>query len=1036
MMKNIKLIFTVAALVLTGALPVFGQCLTLTSATTTSACVGLSNGAINLSVGGGTGPYTYSWAGPNGFTSNNEDISGLTDGAYTCVVGETGCSESITVTIASPQVMTLEYVLNDINCFGAANGSITAVPSDGVSPYVYAWSNTASTQTINNLTPGNYSVIVTDNNGCKIAGNYIITQPPALQITNSQTNVLCFGQFNGTINTNVVGGTGAYQYAWSNGSNNQNLINLDASSYNLTVTDANGCTAQSSVTITQPGQLVATSTQVNVACFGQSTGSIDATIAGGTAPFSYSWTSGQLSEDISGLPQGNYTLSVTDNNGCATSITRTITQNAQIMVGQTITNVLCNGQSNGAINITASGGITPYSFAWSGPNGFTSLQEDLTGLEAGLYSLTLTDNLGCNSTNSYSYNVTQPLTLTASQTNLDILCFGGTGSIDLTVSGGTTPYTYSWSNGATTQDVTGLLAGDYSVVVTDNKGCTATVSNINIATAPAALTLSTAITNAQCYGQLSGAIDLTVTGGVAPYTYFWSNGPTTQDNNGISAGSYNVSVTDANNCNTNQTFIVTEPISALTVSETHTDVVCAGTATGTVNLTVSGGTGPYSFLWSNGLTIEDPTAIAAGAYTVTITDANSCTGTIPVSVAELFAPLSATTAPINVACFGGSNGFINLTVNGGASPYTYVWSNGGSIQDIGGLSQGTYSVTITDVNNCVATASAIVTQPNSAVLVTETNVDLLCVGYATGSVNATASGGTAPYTYTWTGPGGFTSSNEDLSGLTIGNYTLIVSDANNCTDTVVATINNPVDGLNIASIVTNVSCYDGADGAIDLTISGGTPGYVTLWSNGLQLQDLSNLTDGSYTVTVTDNAGCVLSQTFTITEPEAPLAYVSNVVPVLCYGDTTGAVTLTVTGGTTPYFFAWSSGDTTEDIYNLGAGNYSVTITDDNGCTQAFSGTVSQPNSAMSVTLYPTSALCFGTPTGSIDLSVAGGVPGYTYSWSNGQTSQDLTGVVGGQYTVTVQDANGCLYADTVLVNQPLSALTLTQATTNISCNG
>jgi len=193
------------------------------------------------------------------------------------------------------------------------------------------------------------------------------------------------------------------------------------------------------------------------------------------------------------------------------------------------------------------------------------------------------------------------------------------------------------------------------------------------------------------------------------------------------------------------------------------------------------------------------------------------------------------------------------------------------------------------------------------------------VGYATGSVDATASGGTAPYTYTWTGPGGFTSSNEDLSGLTIGNYTLIVSDANNCTDTVVAAINNPVDGLNIASIVTNVSCYDGADGAIDLTISGGTPGYVTLWSNGLQLQDLSNLTDGSYTVTVTDNAGCVLSQTFTITEPEAPLAYVSNVVPVLCYGDTTGAVTLTVTGGTTPYFFAWSSGDTTEDIYNLGA---------------------------------------------------------------------------------------------------------------------
>jgi len=310
-----------------------------------------------------------------------------------------------------------------------------------------------------------------------------------------------------------------------------------------------------------------------------------------------------LTEDISGLAQGNYTLSVTDANGCPTNLTRTISQNTQIMVGQTVANVLCNGQSNGSVNITASGGTTPYTYAWTSPSGFSATTEDISGLSAGQYTLALIDALGCNSSNSYTYNVTQPQPLVLSQTNIDILCFGGTGSIDLTVSGGTTPYTYNWSNSATTQDVSGLLAGDYNVVVTDNKGCTAALNNINIATAPAALTLSTAITNAQCYGQLSGAIDLTVTGGVGPYTYFWSNGPTTQDNTGISAGSYNVSVTDANICNTNQTFIVTEPLSALAASETHTDVVCAGTATGTVNITVNGGTAPYTFLWSNGLTI-------------------------------------------------------------------------------------------------------------------------------------------------------------------------------------------------------------------------------------------------------------------------------------------------------------------------------------------------------------------------------------------------------------------------------------------------
>lgn len=234
MMNKIKWIYTVAALVLTGALPVFGQCLTFTNNTSTSACVGLANGSIDLSVGGGSGTYSYNWAGPNGYTAFVEDISNLYDGTYTCTVVDGGCSETVTIVVASPQQLTLDNVLTNINCNGNANGSITAVPDNGVSPYTYDWSNGGSTATINNLIPGNYSVLVTDNNGCAISGSYSITQPAAIQITTTQTNVLCFGQFNGTINTTVTGGTGAYQYGWSNGSNNQNLINLDASTYNLT----------------------------------------------------------------------------------------------------------------------------------------------------------------------------------------------------------------------------------------------------------------------------------------------------------------------------------------------------------------------------------------------------------------------------------------------------------------------------------------------------------------------------------------------------------------------------------------------------------------------------------------------------------------------------------------------------------------------------------------------------------------------------------------------------------------------------------
>jgi hypothetical protein len=463
MMINIKLFFLAVAFVLTGALPVFGQCLTLTSITNTSACVGLSNGSIDLNVVGGSGSASYSWTGPNGFLANTQDISNLSDGTYFCTVVESGCSESITVLVSSPQNLTLENIVTNINCFGNANGIITLVPSDGVSPYTFNWSNGGTTQTLNNLSPGNYSVVVTDNNGCVISGAYQITQPTALVVSNSKTDALCFGQFNGTINTTVSGGTGTYNYSWSNGSNNQNLINLQAGTYNLTVTDANSCVATSSVSVSQPALLTASSSQVNVACFGQSTGAINATITGGTMPYTYSWNNGQLTEDIFGLPQGNYTLSVTDAHFCTTNLTRTITQNSQIMLGQTVSNVLCNGQSNGSVDITASGGTTPYTYSWTSPSGFTATTEDLSGLSAGQYTLTLIDALGCNSSSSYNCNVTQPASLALSQTNIDILCFGGTGSIDLSVTGGTVPYTYSWNNGATTQDVTSLLAGDYSV---------------------------------------------------------------------------------------------------------------------------------------------------------------------------------------------------------------------------------------------------------------------------------------------------------------------------------------------------------------------------------------------------------------------------------------------------------------------------------------------------------------------------------------------------------------------------------------------
>ncbi|WP_172678805.1 SprB repeat-containing protein, partial [Jiulongibacter sediminis] len=294
------------------------------------------------------------------------------------------------------------------------------------------------------------------------------------------------------------------------------------------------------------------------------------------------------------------------------------------------TDVLCFGDSTGAINVTASGGASPYIFDWLDLPGNTN-QEDRSNIAAGLYTVVVVDSLGC--TDTLQVTITEPAAaLTNSFTQTDVLCFGNsTGAIDLSVSGGTGPYTYAWSNAETTQDISGLTAGTYSVTITDANGCTSTASTT--ITEPAALTNSFTQTDVLCFGNSTGAIDLSVSGGTGPYTYVWSNAETTQDISGLSAGTYSVTITDANGCTSTASTTITEP-AALTNSFTQTDVLCFGNSTGAIDLSVSGGTGPYTYAWSNAETTQDISGLSAGTYSVTITDANGCTSTASTTITE------------------------------------------------------------------------------------------------------------------------------------------------------------------------------------------------------------------------------------------------------------------------------------------------------------------------------------------------------------------------------------------------------------------
>jgi large repetitive protein len=366
-------------------------------------------------------------------------------------------------------------------------------------------------------------------------------------------------------------------------------------------------------------------------------------------------------------------------------------------------------------------------------------------------------------------------------------------------------------------------------------------------------------------------------------------------------------------------------------------------------------------------------------------------------------------------CHGAATGEVDLTATGGTAPYSYTWSNGATTQDIINLIAGTYTVIVTDDNGCVDSLSATITEPAAPLALTATTVDVLCHGAATGEVDLTATGGTAPYSYTWSNG----ATTQDIINLIAGTYTVIVTDDNGCVDSLSATITEPAAPLALTATTVDVLCHGAATGEVDLTATGGTAPYSYTWSNGATTQDIINLIAGTYTVIVTDDNGCVDSLSATITEPAAPLALTATTVDVLCHGAATGEVDLTATGGTAPYTFAWSNGATTEDIINLIAGTYTVIVTDDNGCVDSLSATITEPAAPLALNATTVDVLCHGAATGEVDLTATGGTAPYSYAWSNAATSQDIINLIAGTYSVIVTDDNGCIDSLSATIIEP-----------------
>ena len=893
------------------------------------------DGALRVKVSGGNPPYSYRW--DSGLSGENP--TNLGPGSYSVTVSDVqGKNNSISITLKDPTLNLELKPGKQASPEGTADGSATVNVKGGKPGYTYQWDSGENSATAFKLGEGDHRVTVTDKNGCTAVGSIMIGREIAgLNASISQTKEInCTGDRSASLQVEVKGGKAPFTYKWNNSSMTGDVVDKVApGAYTVTVSDDSGQSTTVNIEITEPPRLNA-SIKVNApASTGNNDGKATASCTGGTGNYQYTWSNGEKAAQALQLGPGEHTVTVTDEAGCQIIEKVSITENIlplSVSIAQT-NELKCADGKGAALEASVEGGKGPFRYAWSGGVSGALLSE----IGAGDYTITVTDAEGTEVNGDFSVKAPKPVTISAT-----VKSPASTGNQDgkalAKANGGTGELSFKWSNGETGKEAVELGPGEHTVTATDANGCTATATLVvteNILELGANISQTAEI---KCAGGKTAALSVETSGGKGPFTFQWNSPALTGEQpGGLAAGEYSLTVTDAVGNSDTEEFRLREP-EAVEVTAKVEAPASTGNADGKASVKAAGGTGEFSYSWSNGETGKEAVELGPGEHTVTATDANGCTATATLVVTENILELGANISQTaEIKCAGGKTAALSVETSGGKGPFTFQWNSPALTgEQPGGLAADDYSLTVTDVVGNIATSSIKVREPQAVMIAAKVEAPA-STGNADGKATVTTSGGSGDFTFQWDNG----ETGKTAIKLAPGEHSVTATDENGCSGVAVVEISENILALSAnITIVNELKCAGGNSGSLKVNVTGGKGPFEYKWEQAdLSGDSPANLAAGRYKVTIEDVTGQTFNATVELKEPKPLSVELPTNRPSTTEESQNGRAIARAFGGTpltnsnSNYEYKWDNGATGASVDNLAGGPHSVTATDANGCT-------------------------------------------------------------------------------------------------------